>query len=634
MKLLDDFRITYHSYFFDRKVIKEFLRWLVEHNLDGSWVDVNLETHKGKYIFKEGLLISRGNSVAVPKNIFYLYKPDIDLDKTDHKQSNFLETFIFKSPFLCVKEIYSNNNASCLRRDLTIAEKKQAVFTVRENIKKVLFKQEILNEKELAGIFLFNIFQEPATIGVVLWVDGNYRGSVIYNGSSLIEAILACSFKVIKDKRFKPIKGEDLDNLRIEINILSDLHIPLPKKPIGSGLILTDKVYMAQCESKSGLLLPTIFNTCLFKNHSEFLDLLIVNKAGITPKKFKNTRVSVLEVESFIESHDLKNICDMNGSLIKINEPNLDENTIKVFGNELADYVCNQQDKDGFIPQIFDVYTHMQTKADWVRMSFIAFALATYGVYTEQEKYISVAKKTQNYIERVFPKLQFLSNNESLLVNAYLGRLSILLNEKNRASKYIDIVDANQQLSVPPMMRLQLAVFFYEMVEERQSLLAVVLKIVNDAFLEWEKLVSKNKELSLAEYAELLSLLKLLSVDKKINDATLLKNYNKIKSWYLSCQNFNGSFPSTTNSWYQYTRGTSKVLESISLDKDNTYACRKSISWLKGLQYKTDSMFGVPLEKRSLVMNALMHDDMNHSVWVDSVGHTLIGVGRFLNINY
>lgn len=610
-----------------------FSDWLVKHNLQDEIVDIRIPTLRGTFQLTGNRLLPAAEKETTFEKRFYLYDPQYTsflppkpLDKEPR------EFFLFESDFLCIKEIVPFSHKLSLRHGLTGTEKVQALSLVRSNLEEILLRGKSFEAKDYSQTFLTGKFQEQATVDVGLWVDGQIRGSIIHTGPSLLQALLTGSRLTPRDGRFRPLEYREMPNLRIEINILSDMPVPLPKKHILSERIMHDKAYVVRHNNKNGWLLPMVFNSMSFSGYKDFLEFLIRVKASIGVDEvndIQNITVGAVEVENFIDDNELKGECTMNGSFIKSNQTVIPD-TALMLGIQMADWACSLQSPEGFIPLSVDVYTKDVERTEWMRMAFVAFSLGYFGARINEPRYIEVAKATKRYMESLFPKLHILSPQTRVVAYAYLGRLAVLLGNTTSVLEYSKVISASFDIKYSVLTRLQIATFFYDASKEVPELLSKFTNMTADIYVDWEEMLEKEQEVYLAVYAEALVLLWYVAHDKRITDVSWLEKYEKMRAWYLSQQNSDGSFPNSTRSKYKYTRGTGKIFEALSIDTRNHQSCYAGLTWLAQFQYKEDTMFNIPPELRPKVRYSLMHDEINHSAWTDSVGHALIGIGRLL----
>jgi AmmeMemoRadiSam system protein A len=99
-----------------------------------------------------------------------------------------------------------------------------------------------------------------------------------------------------EDPRFRPVEIKEMDNIKIEISILSNLKKVNDYKDIkkGDGVVLITK-------QGSGLFLPQVWKQ--LPNKEDFLSELCYEKAGVDKDCWKRneTQFYIFSVESFEE---------------------------------------------------------------------------------------------------------------------------------------------------------------------------------------------------------------------------------------------------------------------------------------------------------------------------------------------
>ncbi len=146
---------------------------------------------------------------------------------------------------------------------------------------------EPLNEKR--GIF--------CTLNKSVNGERQLRGciGIPYPVKPVIEAVIEAARGSCEDPRFPPMSKEELDEVKIEISVLTEPELIEDFSPDKvnnkDGLILEYGPY-------SGLFLPQVWEQIPDKN--EFLDSLCL-KAGISPGMWKDARIYKFNVQVFEE---------------------------------------------------------------------------------------------------------------------------------------------------------------------------------------------------------------------------------------------------------------------------------------------------------------------------------------------
>jgi len=156
------------------------------------------------------------------------------------------------------------------------------------NYSRIIIENNLLNNIPLSDNFIPESCKK--TYGgafVTIYIDNKLRGCIGHftEKDPLIHIIKETSVSVLHDLRFKSVSIEELDNLKIEISILSPLFEISPEFPefeIGKhGLFVIDTI-----TGRSGTYLPHVA-TDQGWNKEQFLWSLINEKAQISVGKIK-----------------------------------------------------------------------------------------------------------------------------------------------------------------------------------------------------------------------------------------------------------------------------------------------------------------------------------------------------------
>lgn len=611
------FKNLYRQYQYERLVVGKFLKWTGQHTFEGATVQIRMDT-------LEGIWQKRGNGfVKISKKesnvVFQMYTPPYQPHKNIDPQKPAPVT-LFQSDFCVIEEF---PHEPLLRHGLTIKEKEVALHIVRENLNSFLSNGAPMQEYSFKNTPAK--FQEAATVDVALWIDGQLRGSIIHSEKSLLSALITGSVRSARDGRFRPLEHRELDRLRIEINILSDLHIPFPDIQYLSKVIMTEKGYVVRHQEKTGWFLPTVFNVTRFSRFAEFLERLAFEKAKIQRTELQHATFSMFEIENFIENANRTSVCELNGALIKSPRTMERDADLGYLTISLAEWLCRLQTSEGFIPQQADPYTRTTSKADWVRMAFTAFALGTYGKISNINRYGHAAQLTAKYIGSVADDILTLSRENRILINTYLGRLALLQNRnsdaQNHYEKIKDHISQNELQS--NITALQVASFFRELNIDGEDIEHTE-AITENVWGKWRTKALNGAEISFAQFAELLPNLFYLAQRQDTQSRKFREKYEELRKWYLENQFSNGAFPNTTYSAFTYTRGTAKICEALAVDRECLGATLKALQWVAQFQYTEDTLFSVVPEFQDKVLGSVMHDAVNHTAWIDSAGHVLV----------
>ena len=155
-----------------------------------------------------------------------------------------------------------------------------------------------LNKKEYS-IYITRFLTINAEVDVIVWCHGSLRGSRVAHEESLLKTVYRATLESLKDDRFKPLTKEELQDTRIEITLLSDLHMPLTSRIVTRNEIYEEKAYSLSKDGEKTWFVPATFNCVSFRDLSHLIDLLR-SKSG--SRHSDNSLVSICDVVDFIES--------------------------------------------------------------------------------------------------------------------------------------------------------------------------------------------------------------------------------------------------------------------------------------------------------------------------------------------
>ena len=145
------------------------------------------------------------------------------------------------------------------------------------------------------------VFMNERAVFVTLHKAGNLRGCIGHMQArmplykAVIEMATAAAFE---DPRFPSVKEEELDEIEIEISVLSPMERIFDYNKIRMGI---DGVYIKQ-EFRSGVYLPQVATDTGWDRET-FLRSLCSSKAGLPADAYKdpNTEIYIYQVEKFSE---------------------------------------------------------------------------------------------------------------------------------------------------------------------------------------------------------------------------------------------------------------------------------------------------------------------------------------------
>jgi AMMECR1 domain-containing protein len=626
--LLKQIIFKYKVFSNEKIITAHFLHWARGRVREGAFVYIHLETQERWLHMQGGRLIpcSRSND-----NIQFVIS---STKVVEPMRGGVKPIVLYTSIWGCVYE-FPQHGDKCLRHGLSHEERQAALRCTRIHLTQVLANKERAFDSK--DVQLLAPYQTSATVDVMLWMDGEMRGSIIHTGSSLLEALCDGVVRSARDGRYKPIAEDELPALRIEINILSDVQLPLLVTH-GSGhetLIQPQYGYMVSHQQYLGWYLPVIFNVKKFSSLSELLQSLAIQKAGIPLREYAQARFFTFPIEIFRESMSGLAVVGMRGSLCEQVPPVPLPRAVAHATALMARWLCAMATEDGYIPRVADPYARTKSVADWGRMAFASYALGVFGRDTNDAVCARQAAQTAAYIRSQVPLLTMLSIREKIITQTYLARLAVVQDDYDCAVRDVVALETlTQSLALSVITDLQMASLYTDLSKKDVQYTLAAQMIIDRVYAAWQQKCEAGQAVSLAEHAELIPLLHTqlatgLGVHDKVQD-----RYAAVCQWYHSLQLENGAFPNTTKSDFPYTRGTSKIWEALAVDRNNDGISLKASAYILALQYHAEALAVVPSAFAPFLYGAIMHDEVNHEAWIDSVSHVLIAVTRMTSLSY
>ena len=505
-----------------------------------------------------------------------------------------------------------------LRWGLTDEEKKIAFRIARDAITVFLANGASLEKKYFLD--LPRRFSIKTDVDVALWVDGKVRGSWIVEHDEIGGGIAKAAIGAVRDTRFKPLAEEELGKTRIEITVMNCPRIPLSLEERANTTIYSEKGYLLKDgNGRRGWFLPEVLNVKRFGNLQEFLGDLAEKKAGITREAFRNAKISVFEVDDFIESHDRSRPLCLRGPVVDIGAPVVDSTFVIPRARAAADWLCSIQETDGNMPPVINPLSGLEKQINLPPLAFTALALVEFGRAAKEEKYIRAAKKSFAYLQKYL-----LMDTETRIVHhdvalAYVGQLALALGETMSALDAAECIKKRlSDIPREPITLLQIGNFFKQLKEFHRY--AEIPINIAKKFFETEQ--ARGGAQNLALWAEA------VNASRGVDDAFSLR----VEKWLVSRQLSDGSFPASTKGGLPYARGTGKIFEVLALNPEkNSAVIKKTLTWLVSMQYDRESAFFIRPEIYSNINGAFRHDDLNQEAWIDAAGHVLLGVARLIN---
>ncbi len=179
-----------------------------------------------------------------------------------------------------------NSKEDKMEQLLTQAQKKRLLKLARDTIALYLTKEKVLQESvDDAG------FEQVMGVFVTLHKHGELRGCIgnivgrvpLYKG--VIDMAIASS---TQDHRFSPLTSQELEDIDIEISVLS----PLKKITDPKEIILGTHGVLVKDFLRSGVYLPQVATETGWSKE-EFLTSLCAHKAGMSPDAWKTGKCDI-----------------------------------------------------------------------------------------------------------------------------------------------------------------------------------------------------------------------------------------------------------------------------------------------------------------------------------------------------
>ncbi len=526
--------------------------------------------------------------------------------------------------FLLKKKKFLERNIFPLEH-LDGAEKSEALRIARQSIKNVF-----LNKGEYRPECVLRRFFESGSACVAVWTDGKLRGSRVMNDrrQPLWHNITEAAVCAARDARFVALTAEELSKTRIEVTIFLNNFRRLSDREIAENRIDPRKGYrIVSKDGRMGWYLPEVFNILRFRDLKEFLISLATQKAGLTVDDARNARVEIFDVDDCIESEKRDRILTLSGPVIIRDDCRNISDRVSCTLETAVKHLISLQEADGNIPPIIRTLSGKKEVFDGVRLAFVASALALYGRERSYVPATEAAEKALTYLDRIF--LNDVSKDQSLriLASAYVGEALFFLGRHKEA--YVKVEEIIREvLPEEPILLLKVAALcaLFEKDPKRIGKARTIFERV------WNRLETMRKD---GTSIELACFPELLPLGLRLSEITGKEEYRKkaeyIGDWFLSFRLPDGSFSSSINDRFSYTRGTGKIFESLAAMPERYGNDILPIwDWLEQMQYDSENAYFVDDHHQNLVLGGFRHDMLDQNVWIDASGHIIIGGVRWL----
>ncbi|MDP3947367.1 MAG: AMMECR1 domain-containing protein [bacterium] len=478
-------------------------------------------------------------------------------------------------------------------------------------------------------------FGQKGRVAVVLWVDGELRGSRIAAGTFISEAVADAAYEACRDPRFKPLKPEDLLHTRIEVTVLLDPWILLDEKLMERDEILPEKGYCLSSGGAVGFYLPEVFNVKRFHSLSGLVAALAAEKAGIPSGAVSKAKAYMFEVDDFIEPVELNNEfpapLKLFGPLVR--KSGFTEVTRGELEGHLcatADWLCAIQTTDGSFPPVLNPLTGEGTTVDWPRSAFTGWALAAFGNVLKEPRYLKVSRRHFRYLSSVLMSNPPEGVQERILTLAYFGQYAFEFGEERLGKQCGELIGAEFNPSAwDPITLGQVASFFVHSPDRTELLLSRLRELTEAGRAAFGFREKGGEADQLALWAEFGNAF--LAVSKTAGVPGAYELAERVMGWLVSKQLDDGSFPATTSSHFTYVCGTGKIFEVLAAWQPRyDEPLRRCLSWILRMQYNAENSFFVPSRNHTKVLGGFRHDFLNPDLHIDAAGHFLLGGARLL----
>ncbi len=219
---------------------------------------------------------------------------DYKYKKIDYQNSGDSEVYGDKNRVVGYSAIAVYNDDYSMR--ITKSEKKEILEKARHSIKTFLEKGE---RGKLIKPVLAGILNEVTGAFVSIYINGELRGCIggFAQEKTLNEIVQNMAVSAARDMRFDSVKLDELNDMKLEISVLS----PLKKIESIDEIILGKHGIFIQQDFNSGTFLPQVIEKTEW-NVEQFLGHCARDKAGIGWDGWKTADIFIYEAVVFKES--------------------------------------------------------------------------------------------------------------------------------------------------------------------------------------------------------------------------------------------------------------------------------------------------------------------------------------------
>lgn len=476
------------------------------------------------------------------------------------------------------------------------SEQKKLFSVIREEV--IL---EIAGKPKKDRVPEFPYMKKELRADLAVWVKGELRGSIIVNAENIDDFISKSAKLIAHDMRFKPLESHELSLAFFEVTFMSPFLIPIEKNRISDSYFSKDHGILGMTKTKSGFFIPSVYKVLNFTSFGEVLSVLQQQKMG-----------EKSDSESSFFSFRTKVCSEDNPSEFTSSDKSFDS----LWGG-LIRYLSFNCDCDGFLPFYIDLVRGEERKVDWARLLY-AGSVFSYLVSqnVSENNIVDISSKLNIYVKKVIPHIH---DGYSLL---YASLMFFYDKNLELANEIFDRYEKTERVRGVHEDLLYLRVVLALRGASKQ----LRKKILNYGE-EYLSMLDENKNFQLVEFADIpLLLSELAKIDNNPSEEEGLKK--EIIKKVLSLQLPHGPFPVSTGVVGKpYVRASSKIFESMILassDENVREGCLRYLSFVQSLQITETNSFFVKESLRNRVYGGIMHDEIDTSILLDSVVHTLM----------
>lgn len=469
------------------------------------------------------------------------------------------------------------------------------------------------------------IQQYPIDMDICFWVRGQIRASMIVAEQlPLHETLRRATQRSLSDRRFAPLRQEELSELRIECTLMGGPWEELTQHARARNEIEPERGMVAlRGKSPVGWYIPAVHNCVRFRSLDQMLTSLLRNKAKLPKAVIPEILLATYPTTGFIENDSHTGCLDMRGPIVC---PAAPPDPRSILDAGLAALLRLERSPGLFETYLSPVAREQSVGTDWPRLAFTGFVLAETGRMFSRSALVEASESMEQYLRSKLPLSDAAQAKDSALASIYAALASLARGERDLAAVWMRTAETSLPLeNMGPIARLHGARVLSRSGEEAS--LDRAKRIFSETLLQWQRL---RKSVQLALYPELVPLA--LDMFGVTGDERYRSEAQRIGEWYAAQQQPDGSFPITPGRTFAYTRGTGKVFEVLALlPEQRAQVMERTLEYLASMQYTDENMFHISPDLREQFRDHFRHDAFDRSVWSDATGHVVLGLARLVN---